>query len=126
MPTTFPLFFQRNQPAAPRWHTALDSVSRGINDWLARGLLNGKFTGVVDALKEPTHRPDGSLEGGVGRLVRLDNEMEMQTLQEMIKQHIGVSHRAFILNQLGRGGVGISDVLSFPASPGRVWKHSHS
>jgi putative NIF3 family GTP cyclohydrolase 1 type 2 len=68
-------------------HTALDTVQGGINDWLASGLVNAHVKGEVEPLN-PIIGPNGELEGGTGRLVKLENGVKMETLVDLIKKHI--------------------------------------
>ncbi|KAI0059428.1 NGG1 interacting factor 3-like protein [Artomyces pyxidatus] len=66
-------------------HTSLDSVYGGIDDWLAQGLGAGKVN-LIGAEAE------GGL-GGLGRVVKLDEKVTMASLQERIKQYLGLSYR---------------------------------
>ncbi|KAA1471456.1 NGG1p interacting factor 3 [Dentipellis sp. KUC8613] len=64
-------------------HTALDSIHGGINDWLAEGLGKGQ----VSVLEEK----EGGL-GGAGRVLRLDEKIDLSVLQQRVKKHLGLSH----------------------------------
>jgi len=58
----------------------------GINDWLAAGLMTGSKASVVP-LKGDIPGPDGTSEGGQGRLVKFADPVDMSRLEELIKQH---------------------------------------
>lgn len=71
-------------------HTALDSVSNGVNDWLADGVLScGE--GRVSSLVKDKLDSSGEVEGGEGRLVALKAPVEMETLLKNIKKHLRLS-----------------------------------
>ncbi|CCM03788.1 uncharacterized protein FIBRA_05935 [Fibroporia radiculosa] len=71
-------------------HTALDSVTGGINDWLCLGLNNQiappqdniRFIGEADK--------DGM--GGLGRVITFPEPISMSELQRRIKAHLNVQH----------------------------------
>ncbi|EGN93544.1 hypothetical protein SERLA73DRAFT_115554 [Serpula lacrymans var. lacrymans S7.3] len=73
-------------------HTALDSAWEGINDWLAKiaiGVTEGRSPGAggsVSILGE-MKGPD---EGGLGRLVLLDEPVEIDVLISRIKRHLNL------------------------------------
>jgi putative NIF3 family GTP cyclohydrolase 1 type 2 len=71
-------------------HTALDSVYEGINDWLASGMGNGR----VDLIED--EHPSG--RGGAGRLLTLDEKITLSSLQERIKNHLGLVRCLYLLN----------------------------
>jgi putative NIF3 family GTP cyclohydrolase 1 type 2 len=54
-------------------HTALDSVKGGVNDWLASGIVGTSVNGAIEPLKGATLGTDGEMEGGEGRLVKLQS-----------------------------------------------------
>lgn len=80
-------------------HTTLDAVQGGITDWLAEGLL-GSGQGKVEILGDEKTGAGGQKQGGVGRIVRLEEKISMSVLQERIKKHLGLKHSAFNLTQL--------------------------
>ncbi|KAL4064132.1 GTP cyclohydrolase 1 type 2/Nif3 [Scleroderma yunnanense] len=78
-------------------HTALDSVTGGINDWLVEGVIPMREDGepqveheaVVSYLDGPIHEQD---QGGKGRLVVLRNAISVEELVNMIKRHLGIEY----------------------------------
>jgi len=66
-------------------HTALDSVNGGINDWLAGVVVDGQKTGFEKVYAGAEKEPG---VGGEGRLVRLEQEIEMDILVQRIKRHL--------------------------------------
>lgn len=62
-------------------HTALDALNGGVNDWLAEGL--GK--GSVSILQ-----PISGTDAGQGRLVELEDPVELTQLTERIKIFLGL------------------------------------
>lgn len=74
-------------------HTSLDAVQGGITDWLAEGLL-GSGPGKVEILGDEKTGAGGQKQGGVGRIVRLDEKISMSVLQERVKKHLGLKHSA--------------------------------
>lgn len=74
-------------------HTSLDAVQGGITDWLAEGLL-GSGLGKVEILGDEKTGAGGQKQGGVGRIVRLEEKISMSVLQERIKKHLGLKHSA--------------------------------
>lgn len=75
-------------------HTSLDAVQGGITDWLAEGLL-GSGSGKVEILGDEKIGTGGQKQGGVGRIVRLEEKISMSVLQERAKKHLGLKHRAY-------------------------------
>ncbi|KAF6761326.1 GTP cyclohydrolase 1 type 2/Nif3 [Ephemerocybe angulata] len=73
-------------------HTALDSVWGGINDWLAQGLLSGSKDGVIEPLAEQKLNATGDSEGAEGRLVTLNQPIDMRELERRIKAHLKLTH----------------------------------
>ncbi|KAF6753317.1 GTP cyclohydrolase 1 type 2/Nif3 [Ephemerocybe angulata] len=73
-------------------HTALDSVWGGINDWLAQGLLSGAKDGVIEPLAEQKLNATGDSEGAEGRLVTLNQPIDMRELERRIKAHLKLTH----------------------------------
>lgn len=69
-------------------HTSLDAVQGGITDWLAEGLL-GSGPGKVEILGDEKTGAGGQKQGGVGRIVRLDEKISMSVLQERVKKTSG-------------------------------------
>lgn len=74
-------------------HTALDSVHGGINDWLAQ------CAGVPENSTLSDHSFDVSLlgepkgdEGGVGRLLSLQDPVSIEELVGRIKKHLHVEY----------------------------------
>ncbi|EKM61479.1 uncharacterized protein PHACADRAFT_135181 [Phanerochaete carnosa HHB-10118-sp] len=66
-------------------HTALDSVTGGINDWLADGVRAGSGSAKVRYTGEALGD-----EGGQGRLVAFREPVSMQDLQARVKVHLGL------------------------------------
>jgi dinuclear metal center YbgI/SA1388 family protein len=62
-------------------HTALDAVIGGVNDWLADGL----GTGEVSVL-----HPIENSDAGQGRRVELKKTVQLKTLTQRIKKHLGI------------------------------------
>lgn len=73
-------------------HTALDSVWGGINDWLAQGLLSGAKDGVIEPLAGQKLNATGDSEGAEGRLVTLNQPIDMRELERRIKAHLKLTH----------------------------------
>lgn len=71
-------------------HTALDSVWGGINDWLAQGVI-AKENGQITALLQEKLSSAGESEGGEGRLVTLNEPVEMGALESRIKSHLNLT-----------------------------------
>lgn len=75
-------------------HSALDSVSGGINDWLTEGLMGTREGGEVKHLVgEKLHPTTGLSEGGEGRLVTLREPIGFDKLVERVKSHLKLSQR---------------------------------
>jgi putative NIF3 family GTP cyclohydrolase 1 type 2 len=75
-------------------HTALDSVWGGINDWLAQGLLSHPDDGVIEPLVDQKLSPStGEAEGAEGRLVTLNQAIDIRELERRIKAHLKLTHR---------------------------------
>ncbi|KNZ72944.1 NIF3 like protein [Termitomyces sp. J132] len=72
-------------------HSALDSVSGGLNDWLADGILQGRENGSISSLVGDKVSSDGVVEGGEGRLVTLHSAISMSVLESRIKEHLKLS-----------------------------------
>ncbi|KZP24146.1 NGG1p interacting factor 3 [Athelia psychrophila] len=72
-------------------HTSCDAVLGGVNDWLAEGVTAGSGPSVVEILGEKKLDPTGKLEGGEGRVVKLEKPIPMRELEARIKQHLGLS-----------------------------------
>ncbi|TFK18291.1 NGG1 interacting factor 3 [Coprinopsis marcescibilis] len=74
-------------------HTALDSVWGGINDWLAQGLLLKPEDGTVAALLGlKMNSATGESEGAEGRLVTLNEPVDIKELERRIKAHLKLKH----------------------------------
>jgi putative NIF3 family GTP cyclohydrolase 1 type 2 len=69
----------------PTQQTALDSVKGGINDWLASIVVDG-IQGSFEKSYVGAEKEDEL--GGEGRLVRFDDEVEMDSLIARIKNHL--------------------------------------
>lgn len=65
-------------------HTALDSCSGGINDWLARGLGPGQTFPITPASNPPL----GQEGSGSGRLHSLDEPVELNELVNRVKSFL--------------------------------------
>ena len=69
-------------------HTALDSVHGGINDWLARCAGNPKPVSALDPVNvSPLSEPNGD-EGGLGRMLTLQDPISIEELVGRIKKHL--------------------------------------
>ncbi|TFK56831.1 NGG1p interacting factor 3 [Heliocybe sulcata] len=68
-------------------HTALDSVTQGINDWLCMGLL-GLLTSEHYEIKPIGPLKDG---GALGRILTLGDGIEFTALLDRVKKHLGLS-----------------------------------
>ncbi|EAU92507.2 NGG1 interacting factor 3 [Coprinopsis cinerea okayama7 len=80
-------------------HTALDSVWGGINDWLARGMLGSSLSsssspeeGIVEPLVGLKLGANGESEGAEGRLVTLNQPIEIDELVRRIKSHLKLAN----------------------------------
>ncbi|KAG7441361.1 NGG1p interacting factor 3, partial [Guyanagaster necrorhizus] len=68
-------------------HTSLDSVWRGMNDWLSKGLGPGQISALVSEKFDTS----GTSEGAEGRLVFLDEPVLVKELVDRVKWHLGLS-----------------------------------
>ena len=78
-------------------HTALDSIWGGVNDWLAEGVLGGHGTsheGQVHPLAEQT---PGQTDGGEGRLVTLQEPIDMKELEKRVSNHLRIPQSVLFL-----------------------------
>jgi putative NIF3 family GTP cyclohydrolase 1 type 2 len=74
-------------------HTALDSCTGGINDWLARGLGQGQ-TFPITANPNP---PVGQELCGQGRIHSLDEPVPLAEIVKRVKSYLKLSHcKAFL------------------------------
>jgi len=71
-------------------HTALDSVTGGINDWLCLGLNNQ----VLPTPESVRYIGDADSEGlgGLGRVITFQEPVSMQELRRRIKSHLKLDH----------------------------------
>ncbi|KZT08639.1 NGG1p interacting factor 3 [Laetiporus sulphureus 93-53] len=71
-------------------HTALDSVTGGINDWLCLGLNNQLVPkeGCVQYIGDA----DSEGMGGAGRILKFEEPINMQELIRRVKSHLGLDH----------------------------------
>ena len=69
-------------------HTALDSCTGGINDWLARGLGDGECI-PINSYENP---PFGQEICGEGRLITLKEPVEISEMIERVKSHLNLKH----------------------------------
>lgn len=96
-------------------HTALDSVTGGINDWLADGVRAGgpaEVRYIGEAFGE---------EGGQGRLVTFAEPVSMQDLQARVKKHLGLQHLQ-VAYPAGQGaGTTVSTVAICAGSGGSMF-----
>ncbi|KAF8346099.1 NGG1p interacting factor 3 [Amanita rubescens] len=69
-------------------HSALDSVYGGINDWLAKGVLEREENGSVRPLLDTDIGP----EGAEGRLVELVDPITMELLVKRMKAHLNIDY----------------------------------
>jgi len=72
-------------------HTSCDAILGGVNDWLAEGLTKGSGPSVIDILEEKKLDPAGKVEGGEGRVVKLDKPIPMCELEARIKRHLSLA-----------------------------------
>jgi putative NIF3 family GTP cyclohydrolase 1 type 2 len=71
-------------------HTALDSCTGGINDWLADGLGSSVSKQVITPFKgEPIV---GHETAGSGRIATLSGEESLKDVVGRIKKHLGLQH----------------------------------
>jgi putative NIF3 family GTP cyclohydrolase 1 type 2 len=82
----------------------LDSIWGGVNDWLAQGVLGGHGItnpeGQIRVLGEHTPGPNGQTEGGEGRLVTLNEPIDMKELEKRVSNHLRVPQSQFSLVRL--------------------------
>ena len=69
-------------------HTALDSASGGVNDWLAGGLGEGVVEPIVPLIEAGAE--PGESTPGQGRLLRLGKSVKLSTLVRRVKSHLGL------------------------------------
>lgn len=74
-------------------HSALDSVWGGINDWLARGLMETKEGEIKHLVGEKLHPTNGISEGGEGRLLTFHEPITFENLVKRVKSHLKLSQR---------------------------------
>ncbi|XP_006453877.1 hypothetical protein AGABI2DRAFT_196434 [Agaricus bisporus var. bisporus H97] len=72
-------------------HSALDSVWGGINDWLARGLMETKEGEIKHLVGEKLHPTNGISEGGEGRLLTFHEPITFEKLVKRVKSHLKLS-----------------------------------
>jgi len=100
-------------------HTALDCVKGGVNDWLARGVLNGT-SGGISILRE-------GKEGGAGqgRLVSLAQGERIDSLIQRIKRFLRLDHvqvASPVLPSLSKTYAKVTTVALCAGSGGSVLK----
>jgi putative NIF3 family GTP cyclohydrolase 1 type 2 len=79
-------------------HTALDSVSGGINDWLAAGVVADDV-----AAAEVAYIGEAVEDiGGKGRLVTFQNAISMVELQARVKRHLHLEHSTSFVRPICR------------------------
>ena len=94
-------------------HTALDSVSGGVNDWLAGGLGEGEvepLASFIEAGVEP-----GESIPGQGRLLRLRKPVKLSTLVRRVKSHLGLKK---VRVSFGRRGDPVISTVALCAGAG--------
>ena len=67
-------------------HTALDAVVGGMTDWLAAGVGAASASAPLQPIPD---EPEGT---GLGRLVRLREPSDLQTIVTRLKAHLGLAH----------------------------------
>lgn len=72
----------KNDIAVYSPHTALDVMDGGVNDWLAEGVGEGEVSIL---------HPINNSGIGQGRLVELNDAVELNTLVTRVKQHLGLN-----------------------------------
>ena len=77
-------------------HSALDAVYGGINDWLAKGVLEREENGSVRPLLDTDIGPDGA----EGRLVELVDPITMEVLVKRMKAHLNIEYSWFLASLL--------------------------
>ena len=75
-------------------HSALDSVWGGINDWLAKGVLEREANGSVRRLLDTDIGPDGA----EGRLVELSDPITMEVLVKRVKAFLDIEYSLFLVH----------------------------
>jgi dinuclear metal center YbgI/SA1388 family protein len=63
-------------------HTALDATPNGLNDWLARGVGDGRCTPLVPDARRS--------DAGAGRILELDTPTPLSDVVDRLKAHLGV------------------------------------
>jgi len=69
-------------------HTALDSVHDGINDWLARCAGNPEHVTTLGSVTVSLLGDPKGDEGGLGRLLTLQDPVSIEELVGRIKKHL--------------------------------------
>jgi dinuclear metal center YbgI/SA1388 family protein len=77
-------------------HTALDSATGGVNDWLADGLSSGQRRPIRPVAAEAMgglheELPAAAQNAGQGRVVTLDEPVSLTTLADRLKQRLGMA-----------------------------------
>lgn len=73
-------------------HTALDSVYGGINDWLARCAGNPEHVTTLGSVNVSLLGEPKGDDGGLGRLLTLQDPISIEELVGRIKKHLGLSY----------------------------------
>ena len=73
-------------------HTALDCVHGGINDWLARCAGNPEHVSTLDSVNVSLLGEPKGDEGGLGRLLTLQDPLSIEELVGRIKKHLRLSY----------------------------------
>lgn len=74
-------------------HTAMDAAKGGINDWMALGLVKNDFTAISSIVSiEKCSSVPGDDSIGYGRVVTLNQPLNLAKLIENIKESCGISH----------------------------------
>ncbi|KAG6380545.1 GTP cyclohydrolase 1 type 2/Nif3 [Boletus reticuloceps] len=80
-------------------HTALDSVHGGINDWLARCAGNPEDDSTLGSVNVSLLGEPKGDEGGLGRLLTLQDPISIEELVGRIKKHLRLPYgkRAYLI-----------------------------
>ncbi|ODV76663.1 NGG1p interacting factor 3 [Suhomyces tanzawaensis NRRL Y-17324] len=99
-------------------HTAVDSASGGVNDFLADGITSG----LKEASREVIQK-DSNIEGcGMGRLITLANPVQLSDLVKNVKKSLGVSNVLVAPARGENSGHTISRIAICAGSGGSVFK----
>ena len=110
-------------------HTALDSIWGGVNDWLAEGVLGGHGTSHEGQVRVLAEQTPGQTDGGEGRLVTLQEPIDMKELEKRVSNHLRIPQSVFFPSHLTPpdGALFVDGSYCSPCvgSPGGVRRSSH-